>query len=83
MVEWGHNQIESTGKNLSFMFPSLHSIARPTPDANMLLYGCGVSAFSVGQLTLPLVRWARANVFGLRAFARDRWKMAMAYNESI
>jgi len=48
----------------------------------MLLYGCGVSAFSVGQLTLPLVRWARANVFGLRAFARDRWKMAMAYNDS-
>jgi hypothetical protein len=29
---------------------------------------------------LPLVRWARANVFGLRAFARDRWKIAMAYN---
>jgi hypothetical protein len=48
--------------------------------SNMLLYGCGVSAFSAGQLTLPLVRWARANVFGLRAFARDRWKMAMAYN---
>jgi hypothetical protein len=37
----------------------------------------------VGQLTLPLVRWARANVFGLRAFARDRWKMAMAYNANV
>jgi hypothetical protein len=49
----------------------------------MLLYGCEVSAFSVGQLTLPLVRLARANVFGLRAFARDRWKMAMAYNKFI
>jgi hypothetical protein len=48
--------------------------------SNMLLYGCEVSAFSVGQLTLPLVRLARANVFGLRAFARVRWKMAMAYN---
>ena len=64
------------------MYLKLHSIAYPTPDANMLLYGCEVSAFSVGQLTLPLVRWARANVFGLRAFARDRWKMAMAYNDS-
>ena len=28
------------------------TIALPTPDANMLLYGCGVSAFSVGQLTV-------------------------------
>jgi hypothetical protein len=66
------------------MYLLLHSIARPTPDANMLLYGCEVSAFSVGgQLTLPLVRWARANVFGLRAFARVRWKMAMAYNKCI
>jgi len=52
------------------MYLKLHSIARPKPDANLLLYGCEVSAFSVGQLTLPLVRWARANVFGLRAFAR-------------
>lgn len=65
------------------MYLKLHSIAYPTPDANMLLYGCEVSAFSVGQLTLPLVRLARANVFGLRAFARDRWKMAMAYNKFI
>ena len=31
---------------------------------------------------LPLVRLARANVFGLRAFARARWKMAMAHNAS-
>ena len=45
-----------------FMFPSLHSIARPTPDANMLLAGRAVGRVRWQAEQLALVRLGVANV---------------------
>jgi hypothetical protein len=55
-------------KNLSFMYLKIHSIACPTPDANMLLVGLALECVSASRTVPPRSVGKPRNSFHARRF---------------